>query len=229
MCGRYTLHSRADVIAETFGVSVPATLPERFNIAPSQQVLAVRLNPEVHQRELVAFRWGLIPFWADDPSVGNRMTNARSETVAEKPSFRRAFKSQRCLLVADGFYEWQETNGKKQPYYITLKDGRPFGLAGLWERWDKQGEPIESCTILTTDTNEIMSALHDRMPVIIPPDKYSLWLDPAQHDGKKLSGLLRPFDSGEMAAYPVSTFVNNAKYDSAQCIEPAERQWIFPI
>jgi putative SOS response-associated peptidase YedK len=229
MCGRYTLHSRADVIAETFGVHVSPTLPERFNIAPSQQVLAVRLNPEVHQRELAALRWGLIPFWADDPSIGNRTANARSETVAEKPSFRRAFKSQRCLLVADGFYEWQETNGKKQPYYITLKDCRPFGLAGLWECWEKQGELIESCTILTTDANETMSAIHDRMPVIIPPDKYSLWLDPAQHDGKKLSGLLRPFDSGEMAAYPVSTFVNNAKHDSAQCIEPAERQWTFPI
>ena len=229
MCGRYTLHSRAEFIAERFGVQVPPTLSGRFNIAPSQQVLAVWLNPEVQQRELVALRWGLIPFWADDPSIGNRMTNARSETVAEKPSFRRAFKSQRCLLVADGFYEWQETNGKKQPSYITLKDGRPFGLAGLWECWDKQGESIESCTILTTDANEIMSAIHDRMPVIIPPEKYSLWLDPAEHDPKKLTGLLRPFDSDEMTAYPVSTFVNNAKHDSAQCIEPIERPWTFPI
>jgi putative SOS response-associated peptidase YedK len=229
MCGRYTLHSRAEIIAERFGVQVPPTLSERFNIAPSQQVLAVRLNPEVQQRELVALRWGLIPFWADDPSIGNRMTNARSETVAEKPSFRKAFKSQRCILVADGFYEWQETNGKKQPSYITLKDGRPFGLAGLWERWEKQGERIESCTILTTDANEIMSPIHDRMPVIIPPEKYSLWLDPTEHDPKKLTGLLRPFDSDEMTAYPVSTFVNNAKHDSAQCIEPIERQWTFPI
>lgn len=208
---------------------MPPTLSGRFNIAPSQQVLAVRLNPEVQQRELVALRWGLIPFWADDPSLGNRMTNARSETVAEKPSFRKAFKSQRCLLVADGFYEWQETNGKKQPSYITLKDGRPFGLAGLWERWDKQGERIESCTILTTDANEIMSPIHDRMPVIIPPEKYSLWLDPTEHDRKKLTRLLRPFDSDEMTAYSVSTFVNNAKHDSAQCIEPIERQWTFPI
>ena len=229
MCGRYTRHSRAEFIAERFGVQVPPTLSGRFNIAPSQQVLAVRLNPEVQQRELVALRWGLIPFWADDPSIGNRMTNARPETVAEKPSFRKAFKSQRCLLVADGFYEWQETNGKKQPSYITLKDGRPFGLAGLWECWNKQGESIESCTILTTDANEIMSAIHDRMPVIIPPEKYSLWLDPAEHDRKKLTGLLRPFDSDGMTAYPVSTFVNNAKHDSAQCIEPIERQWTFPI
>ncbi|MEI7781236.1 MAG: SOS response-associated peptidase [Planctomycetota bacterium] len=228
MCGRFTLHSRAEVIAEQFGVPEPARLPERFNIAPAQQVLAVRLNAETRRRELVALHWGLIPFWADDPSIGNRMTNARSETVAEKPSFRRAFKSQRCLLVADGFYEWQETNGKKQPYHVRRKDGRPFGLAGLWERWDKQGGPIESCTILTTDANEIMSAIHERMPVIIPPEKYPLWLDPAPPEGKKLAGLLRPFDSGEMVAYPVSTFVNNAQHDSAQCIEPVERQWTFP-
>lgn len=229
MCGRYTLHSRADVIAERFCVQVPPTLPERFNIAPSQQVLAVRLNSETRQRELVALHWGLIPFWADDPSIGNRMANARSETVAGKPSFRHAYKSQRCLVVADGFYEWQETNGKKQPYYVTLKGDGPFGLAGLWERWDKQGEPIESCTILTTDANEIMSAIHERMPVIIPPEKYPLWLDSGQHDGKKISGLLRPFDSSQMSAYPVSAFVNNAKHDTAQCIQPAERQWTFPI
>ena len=129
-----------------------------------------------------------------------------------------------CLVVADGFYEWQKTDGKKQPYFIQMKDHRPFGMAGLWERWDKQGEPIESCTILTTDANELMMPIHERMPVIIPPDQFDLWLDPGVHDEKKLSGLLRPFDSKTMTAYPISTKVNNPTNDVAACIEPLEKE-----
>ena len=148
------------------------------------------------------------------------MTNARSETVATKPSFRRAFRSRRCLVVADGFYEWQKTVGKKQPYYIRLNNDRPFGLAGLWERWEKQGTPIESCTILTTTPNELMMPIHDRMPVIIPPDQYDLWLDPARNDEKQMSGMLRPFASTDMTAIPLSTLVNSPKNDVAACIEP---------
>lgn len=221
MCGRYTLKSRAEIIAETFGVHVPPTLPERFNIAPSQLVLAVREKPGSHQRELVALKWGLVPFWADDPEIGNRMSNARSESAATKPAFRSSFRARRCLIVADGFYEWQARDGKKQPYYIRLKSGRPFGIAGLWDRWDKQaGEPIESCTILTTDANEPMMAIHERMPVVIPPESFAVWLNPAEHAVEKLSRLLRPFHPDEMTAYPVSTLVNNVKMDSAKCVEP---------
>jgi putative SOS response-associated peptidase YedK len=163
----------------------------------------------------------LIPAWADDPAIGDRMANARSETAATKPSFRKAFRSRRCLLVADGFYEWQRTDGRKQPYFVRLKNDHPFGLAGLWERWEKGGEPIESCTILTTDANDLMKPIHERMPVIIPPDQFDLWLDPQCQDANKLEGLLRPF-SGEMTAYQISTVVNNPANETKKCIEPLE-------
>ena len=224
MCGRFTLRSSPKVIAETFGLSEPPHLQPHFNIAPSQSVAVVRQQPETHQRELALLHWGLIPFWADDPSIGDRMANARSETAATKPSFRRPFRSRRCLVVADGFYEWQKTDGRKQPFFIQMKNHRPFGMAGLWDRWDKQGEPIESCTILTTDANELMVPIHERMPFIIPPDKFDIWLDSAEHDEKKLLGMLRPFDSTEMTAYAISTKVNNPKNDVAACIEPLEEK-----
>ncbi len=221
MCGRYTLKSRAEIIADTFGVPVPPTLTERFNIAPSQQVLAIREQPGSQQRELAALKWGLVPFWADDPEIGIRTINARSETAATKPAFRASFRSRRCLILADGFYEWQARNGKKQPYYIRLKSGRPFGIAGLWDRWEKQDEPLETCTILTCDANEPMLAIHDRMPVVIPPESFAIWLDTAEHDPGKLARLLRPLHPDEMTAYPVSTLVNNVRNDLATCIEPA--------
>lgn len=221
MCGRYTLKSRPEIIAEVFGVPVPPTLPQRFNIAPSQQVLAIRQQPGGRQRELVALQWGLVPFWADDPGIGSRLTNARSETAATKPAFRGSFRARRCLVVADGFYEWQDRDGRKQPYYIRLKSGQPFGMAGLWDRWDKQGDAIETCGILTCDANEPMLAIHDRMPVVIPPESFAVWLDPDRHDPGGLSRLLRPFHADEMTAYPVSTLVNNVRNDSAGCIEPA--------
>jgi putative SOS response-associated peptidase YedK len=162
----------------------------------------------------------LIPAWADDPSIGDRLANARSETAATKPSFRRAFQSRRCLVVADGFYEWQKINGRKQPCFIGLQNDRPFGLAGLWERWEKYGEPVESCTILTTDANELMQPIHERMPVIVPPDQYGLWLDPPRfEDTEKLAKLLRSFPSEGMLAYRVSALVNNPKNDVPQCVE----------
>jgi putative SOS response-associated peptidase YedK len=141
------------------------------------------------------------------------------ETAATKPSFRRAFRSRRCLVVADGFYEWRRADGRKQPYFVGLRGDRPFGLAGLWERWEKHGGPVESCTILTTDANELMRPIHERMPVIVPPDQYDLWLDPRFEDTKKLAKLLRPFPAGGMLAYRVSTLVNNAKNDVPQCVE----------
>ena len=220
MCGRYTLKSRPEQIAEKFGVEVPSTLPVRFNIAPTQLILAIRAKPGTHERELVALHWGLVPFWADEPDIGRKMTNARSETAATKPAFRSSFRARRCLILADGFYEWQARDGKKQPYYIRLKSGEPFGMGGFWDRWDKQDEPIESCTILTTDANEPMMAIHKRMPVVIPPECFDIWLDPAEKDIGRLSKLLRPFHPDEMTAYPISTLVNNAKQDSAKCIEP---------
>jgi putative SOS response-associated peptidase YedK len=179
----------------------------------------VRQQPRAEGRELAYLRWGLIPAWADDPSSGDRLANARSETAATKPSFRRAFRPRRCLAVADGFYEWRRTDGRKQPYFVGLRGDRPFGLAGLWERWEKGGEPVEPCTILTTEANELMRPIHGRMPVIVPPDQYGLWLDPRCQDAEKLAMLLRPYPSKDMVAYRVSTAVNNPKNDAPQCAE----------
>jgi putative SOS response-associated peptidase YedK len=207
------------VVAEEFGLAdVPEPFP-RFTIAPTQPVAVVRRRAEQGGKELAFLRWGLIPAWADDPSIGNRLINARSETAATKPSFRKAFRSRRCLVVADGFYEWQKTDGRKQPSFIGLKSDRPFGLAGLWERWEKGEGPVESCTILTTDANPLMQPIHERMPVIVPADQYDFWLDPRCQDSEKLANLLRPYPSQDMLAYRVSTLVNNPKNDVAKCVE----------
>jgi putative SOS response-associated peptidase YedK len=161
----------------------------------------------------------LVPFWADDPKIGNQMINARSESAPDKPAFKHSFRAKRCLVVAGGFYEWQKRNGSKQPYLIHLKDDRPFAFAGLWDRWHKGKEPIESCTILTTDANELVASLHDRMPVIIPRSAYDLWLDPEVKDPEMLRPLLVPFPASEMDAYPVSKVVNSPNNELAECVE----------
>jgi len=218
MCGRYTLRTPVETLAEEFGISDPLPeIPTRYNIAPTQEVAAVLEEDE--ERKLEMLRWGLIPSWADDPAVGNRMINARSETAAEKPSFRTAFRKRRCLILADGFYEWQKTNGGKQPYYIRMKNGSPFAFAGLWESWDKYGGEIRSCTILTTDANEMVREVHHRMPVILPPETYDLWLDPDMRETELLLDLLRPYPDDGMEAYPVSRFVNSPSNDDERCIE----------
>ncbi|QDV35659.1 SOS response-associated peptidase [Tautonia plasticadhaerens] len=219
MCGRYTLRTTAREIAETFDVPEVPELPARFNIAPTQDVPVVRLGDG--GREFHLLHWGLIPSWADDPDIGSRMINARAETVAEKPAFRRAFRSRRCLVVSDGFFEWRREGGRKQPYFIRMKDDRPFAFAGLWERWDKLGEPIESCTLITGEPNEVVALIHDRMPVIVPESAYEHWLDPDVQDPKRLQGLLVPCPSEEMEAYPVSTLVNSPSNDVERCVEPA--------
>ena len=218
MCGRFTVRSAPNVIAKQFGLSGIQELSPHFNIAPTQMIAAVRAPDG--PRELVMLRWGLIPSWATDPVIGNRMTNARSETVASKPSFKKAFQARRCLVVADGFYEWQKLDGKKQPFLIRLKSDQPFGFAGLWERNDKTGKLIESCTIMTTSANEMMAPLHERMPVIIPPEHYGFWLNPEVQDVPELEKLLQPFPADEMTAYPVSTLVNRHKNDVPECVEP---------
>jgi len=209
-------------VAELFGVSETPDVQPRYNVAPTQQVVAARMSPADEHRELVLLRWGLVPHWADDPKIGNRMINARSETVATKPSFRQAFKKRRCLVVADGFYEWKKTNGQKQPYYIRLKDDKPFGFAGLWERWQRDDEETQSCTIITTAPNELMEPIHNRMPVIVQPDDYELWLRPDFEGGDKLQELLRPYPAEALEAYPVSMLVNSPSNDEAKCIERAE-------
>jgi putative SOS response-associated peptidase YedK len=220
MCGRFTLRAPAAAVAKEFGLFDVPELSPHFNICPSQSVVIVRQRSEAEGRELAFVHWGLIPSWAEDPKIGNRMANARSETAATKPSFRSAFKSRRCLIIADGFYEWQKTDGGKQPYLIGMKDGRPFGMAGLWERWEKGEEPVESCAILTTGANELMEPIHERMPVILSPKQFDLWLDPKCQDSGKLAGLMQPYQAKDMLAYAVSIRVNNPKNDTADCIEP---------
>jgi putative SOS response-associated peptidase YedK len=191
----------------------------RFNVAPTQQVGVVR--QPAGQRELVFMQWGLVPRWAKDPKIGSQMINARAETAAEKPAFRDAFRKRRCLVVTDGFYEWKKTGGKvKQPYYIHTKDGKPFGFAGLWERW---GE-LESCTILTTSPNELCANVHDRMPVILGTADYDRWLDSSLSDPVELQPLLDSYPAEEMVAEPVSTHVNSVRNDDEKCVEIAAQQ-----
>jgi putative SOS response-associated peptidase YedK len=192
-------------------------------------VVTVLHNPEVNQRELQQLRWGLIPSWAKDSSIGSKLINARSETVAEKPSFRSAFKHRRCLVVADGFYEWQKQQGTKQPFYFRLRDEQPFGFAGLWEKWSSPTqEEIISCTILTTTANELLQSIHDRMPVILDPKDYDLWLDPEVQTPQPLQSLLSPYPAAAMTGYPVSKLVNSPKHNSPECIMPVNEQNTHP-
>ncbi len=220
MCGRYTLKNPMDVLAEYFEVEdYPSSLTPSYNIAPTQEVAAVVEEDE--KRKLEMLRWGLIPSWAKDPAIGNKMINARAETVSEKPSFRAAFKKRRCLIVADGFYEWQKTDNGKQPYHFKLKDSSPFAFAGLWETWDKEGEEIRSCSIVTTDANDLMNEIHHRMPVILHPENYGVWLDQGFDEKEALMDLLRPYPSDQMEAYPVSRRVNKPANNEPSVIEPA--------
>jgi putative SOS response-associated peptidase YedK len=217
MCGRFTLQTPAADIAAVFELLDLPQLAPRYNIAPTQPIPAVRLNAD-QRRQCVLLRWGLIPFWAEDPAIGQRMINARRESVAAKPAFRQAFQRRRCLVLADGFFEWQKLAGGKQPYYIRRQDGRPFAFAGLWERWQRAADPIESCTIITTEPNELMRPIHDRMPVILPPAAWDRWLGAAACSGPQLEELLQPFPAEQLEAYPVSTAVNSPRHDAADCI-----------
>jgi putative SOS response-associated peptidase YedK len=221
LCGRFTLFDTAASLAEAFEVVEVPSLSPRYNIAPSQAVAAVRIPPSGGAREVVLLRWGLIPSWAKDPSLGDRMINARAETAAGKPAFRSAIRRRRCLVPASGFYEWKRTNGRKQPYYIRRPDGKPFAFAGLWESWEGPGQAaVESCAILTTSANELLLPIHDRMPVIVSPADYDLWLSSEVRDPAELARLFRPCPPEEMTAFPVGTAVNNPKTDSPQLIEP---------
>jgi putative SOS response-associated peptidase YedK len=221
MCGRFTLTEPDADLAVQFNLPQLPDVQPRYNIAPTQLVAAVRLDTRSGQRELVMFRWGLIPSWAQDAAIGARMINARAETAADKPAFRAAFRQRRCLVIADGFYEWQKQGSLKQPFYIALRDRKPFGFAGLWEFWkDSQGEAIETCTLLTTEPNDLIRSLHNRMPVILPPDQHELWLNPGIEDVDLLRPLLKAYPAEEMDAYPVSRWVNNPDNEGPRCIEP---------
>jgi len=222
MCGRFTLTATPQTLTEAFaGYAVPDKTPIRYNIAPSQPVAVIT---NTNEKRLDFFVWGLVPAWAKDPKIGNRLINARAETLGEKPSFKNAYKRRRCLVLADGFYEWQKKPGSKTktPMYIRLASERPFAFAGLWERWQApDGGEILSCTIITTEPNELLRPIHNRMPVIVEPADYDLWLNPGTRPEDGLH-LLRPYPSHNMRVYPVSTHVNNARNDDPTCIEPLQ-------
>ena len=219
MCGRYTLKTPLSVLTERFDIGESSTsVTPSYNIAPTQQVATVL--SENGKRKLEMLRWGLIPSWADDPEIGSRMINARAETVAEKPSYRKAFKKSRCLILADGFYEWQKTDSGKQPFHIRMQDGSPFAFAGLWESWDK-GEEIRSCTIITTEANDLVAEVHNRMPVILHAEDYEMWLDPDFDEREPLTSLLQPFPAEAMETYMVSRRVNKPSNSEPEVIEPA--------
>ncbi|MEX2114728.1 MAG: SOS response-associated peptidase [Pirellulales bacterium] len=225
MCGRFTLRTPLARVAELFdAVAIgdwAKRQPPRYNIAPSQIVAAVRSNTAGDGRELVPLAWGLVPSWSDDAAIGNKMINARAETLATKPAFRDAFRKRRCLVIADGFYEWQKRGGAKQPYFIHMREDQPFAFAGLWARSERFETPIETCTIVTTEANALLRSMHDRMPVILDREACERWLDANVEDTAALEPLLRPHAADPMAAYPVSTLVNSPRHDAADCIEAA--------
>jgi putative SOS response-associated peptidase YedK len=219
MCGRFARIVSNKKLREKYRLKEIAELEPRYNIAPTQPVAVVRAAEGGN--ELSLLRWGLIPSWSKDAKIGYKLINARSETVAEKPSFRSAFKQRRCLIPASGFYEWQkQETGRKQPYFIFPREGELFSFAGLWERWhDPEGEQVETCTILTTTANDLMKPIHDRMPVILDPTTERQWLDP-RASGDALQSLLVPCPAEWMEARPVSLWVNNPKNHGPKCIEP---------
>lgn len=218
MCGRFRLSRSKEIIAQHFDIADEVEWSPRYNIAPAQRVAVVRQNPERPVRQFSTMRWGLIPFWSKDASVGYKMINARAETVAEKPAFREPFRNRRCLIPVDGFYEWKEEGKSKQPYHFGMADNSLFAFAGLWDRWkNPQGDVIETCSIITTTPNALLADVHDRMPAILPLSNYDLWLDPGFKNTGDLKELLRPFDAGRMRRYPVSTRVNLVKNDDPDC------------
>ena len=217
MCGRFAFYSPAEATAALFGATGSLDVKPRYNIAPTQYVAAIR-NDEEQQAELTSFRWGLVPFWAKDPSIGNRMINARAETVAEKPSFRTAYRKRRCLILADGFYEWHTEGGVKIPYFISLANGEPFAFAGLWENWTSKetGEALQTTTIVTTAANDFLSKLHHRMPVVLEPGNAPRWLG---GDMALLDEVTA--DAPQFQAWPVDRKVNNARNESSDLADPA--------
>lgn len=220
MCGRFRVARKKEILEAEFDAEASDDLEvvPRFNVAPGQEIAAVRQDAARPTRTLSLMRWGLIPSWTNDPGIGNKMINARAETAAARTAFREPMMLRRCLIPADGFYEWKRKGKEKLPFCFTLADDSIFALAGIWDRWkDPQGQVIESCSILTTTPNELVQDLHDRMPVILARDAYELWLDPGFRKVEELQPLLKPYPAAAMRRYPVSQRVNQVKYDDAEC------------
>jgi len=224
MCGRYRLSRRKQIIEEQFDTADwQDDWSPRYNIAPTQPIPVIRQHPKEPVRQVSMMRWGLIPSWAKDTSGAARTINARSETAATKPAFRDPLKFRRCLIPADAFYEWKRTATSKQPYCFEVNDGGMFAFAGLWDGWkNAEGQWVRTCSILTTTPNAVAATVHDRMPVILDPDTYDLWLDPGQSNVHVVSELLKPYDAHLMRCYPVSTRINHVANDDEECSRPAE-------
>jgi putative SOS response-associated peptidase YedK len=224
MCGRFTLHLPPELLAEIFGLLEIPVYPARYNIAPTQKVAVIRCVGDGRNR-LDFFRWGLVPSWAKDLGIGNKMINAKAETVHEKAAFRHAIRHRRCLVPASGFFEWRHEGKGKIPLYVRLKNGSPMVFAAIWESWKSpEGETVESCAVLTTSSNELIEPLHDRMPVILHPEEYRLWLDPEISDPAKLRHLYRPYPPDQMVMYPVSPLVNSPRNDTPDLISPVTQK-----
>jgi putative SOS response-associated peptidase YedK len=220
MCGRFVQCSDPELYASQFDLDVICEAKPRYNLAPTQPVLAIRVAKD-GQRALVPLRWGLVPAWSKGPDSRYSMINARAETVKSKPAYRNAFRQRRCLIPAEGFYEWKAGKGGKTPFLIRREGAEPFAMAGLWERWHGQGgETIESCTIIVTDANELVRGIHERMPVILDPQDYAVWLDPDQKDSDRLLALLKPADPARWTLHPVSRQVNSPRNDGPELLEP---------
>lgn len=221
MCGRFTLFSSEQELIDYFQVANEFFIKPRYNIAPSQQILTI--IEDKGERRAGQLTWGLIPFWAKNKRIGSKMINARGETIAEKPSFKRAFQSRRCIIPTNGFYEWKKIGRNKQPYFISMKEEPLFAFAGLWEKWvDQQtNEAIFSCTIITTTANDAIKALHHRMPVILDKSAQSIWLNNQTFPEEQLKSFIKPYPADKFSIYPVSAYVNSTKNESEQCIEAA--------
>lgn len=222
MCGRFAFYSPTEAVTDIFGVENPPEIEPRFNIAPTQFVPVVRAD-DAGKRAISMLRWGLVPFWAKDKNIGNRMINARAETLTEKPAYKEPFRKRRCIVPANGFYEWKKQGSVKQPYFIGLGGDTPFGMAGLWARWrdrENDDETLETFTIITTTPNEVVAPLHNRMPVILPRESFSTWLSPANEDVSALQDLLAPASPEGFTFWPVSRRVNNARNEEADLVAP---------
>lgn len=220
MCGRFTLRSKLNLLLQQFAAEASPDLDysPRWNVAPTQTTVVVRQRGP-GEREAAPLRWGLIPSWSKDAKIGARCLNARGETVAAKPAFRAAFKRRRCLAPVDGWYEWRQTDDGKQPYHFHLPGDRPFALAGLWERWESPDGPLETFTIVTTDSAGVAAQIHDRMPVILAEENYLRWLDPEFADAESLLAMLRPYAGDDLAADPIGTYVNNPRHEGEECLQ----------
>jgi len=230
MCGRFTLRARPADVARLFDVSDLPEFSPRYNVSPSQPVAVIRNRPHHprrkesgSRREFVFLRWGLLPSWAGEDALSQNMINARSETVSEKPAFRAAFRYRRCLVPADGFYEWQVQGKAKQPYFIHRPDDQVFAIAGMWESWEGPAGVLETCAILTTTANAALNPIHHRMPVLLPRETHALWLDPEVQSLELLQPLLVPRPPDELSAQPVSSVVNHARHDAPDCLDPPKK------